>query len=92
MHNKICKTPKATSESIAYLLIMNTAATLAIFILGACFYMSATALAPRQTEANSRVAKAADFIETDPCLLCNILMQHICEELIFSAVANNVPF
>jgi hypothetical protein len=56
---------------------MNTA-TFVIFILGACFYMSAAA--PRQTEANSQVAKAADFIETDPCLLCNLLRQHICEQ------------
>ena len=56
---------------------MNTA-TCVIFILGTCFYVSTAA--PRQTEANNQVAKATDFINPDPCLLCNLLVQHICEE------------
>ena len=31
-----------------------------------------------QTEADNQVVKAADF--NNPCLLCNLLVQHICEE------------
>ena len=56
---------------------MNTA-TFVIFILGTCFNMSTAA--PRQTEADNQVVKAVDLNNPDPCLLCNLLVQHICEE------------
>ena len=59
---------------------MKTAAMLAILILGTCFYMSTAVPVARQTEVYNQVAKAADFDDPDPCLLCNLLVQHICKE------------
>ena len=65
--------------SIIFLLHIMKTATLVIFILGTCFYMSIAA--PGQAYANNQVAMAADLVEsTDSCLLCELLMDHICED------------